>query len=255
MFELLSGITEQDYRIRKSIISSVISSKIFIDWSFPIDLIYKAFDYVKWDSGYPRAIQKACENLATSTDLESAKKSLVSGNDSLSLNDLANMDKLLSNLQVEYFESSKVAFDQMFGGKSKATIYELLHNKLKDGPRLPDSLINTMENEKIKFSIFQLALAISQELDDKNCLQTVQDIYFSYNGSLRYYFEVSAYFFENRVAYNHGIKKNDVFDIAHFMYLKDSDVTKIVSDDKLVKEVCIALWPRKYISNDKLKYE
>ena len=253
LFELLSGISDKEYVLRKAVITNVLQSSILIDWDFPLDLLYKAFEFVTWESGYPNAIKKACETVAASSDLSEVTSGLVSGKETLSLSDFGAMDDYLSSKQIELFRIGREAFEKMIDADTAKKIYDLLNNSLYPEFPFPQEVIELFRREKIKFTMFQLAVEIAKELNLGDITTTAFSVFATYNQSLNYYFDVISYFFENRVVYNRQPGRNDVFDIAHFMYLKNSRSTKIVSDDKLVKEICLKLWPRKYVSVDSIR--
>jgi len=248
MFELLSGLSEEEYLLRKAVITNVLESSIPIDWDFPLDLLYKAFNFVDWASGYPAAVKKACEAVATSSRLEDVETELISDKETLSLSDLRALDYHLCSKQIEEFRVGRDAFMEFVDAKEARKIYELINNKLFPEVTFPPQVVELFHREHKRFTIFQLAYHIANELQLGDISNTALTVFRSYNNTLDYYFDVTTYFFENRVVYNREPRRNDVFDIAHFMYLKNSKSTKIVSDDKLVKEICLNLWPRKYVS-------
>jgi len=76
------------------------------------------------------------------------------------------------------------------------------------------------------------------------------ELYLSYDGSLSYYLAALAYYQENRLVYSKIPAHNDFLDLEHFVYLRSSRSVRMVSDDKLIGDICHALWPRKGYTSD-----
>lgn len=249
IIELISGIIdESEYQKRKNILQNIINKKIFIDFNFPDDIILKAFPKISFEEFRLNDLNCICKLILISN----------------SLSDYYIKEKEITNLKykLDYFIGYDKRYNSTFISSTingNKYINELFETKPISSLVFSDEekklskkeILNLWQNKYKDINIACTLIAIVKGYGKKNIYNNIDDSYYkqeqdialSYNGSISFYIEIFSYYTMNKLIKSDQPKKNDIFDLQHFLYLRSNENIKIVSDDNLFYNICNELYP------------
>ncbi len=224
IFELISGISEREYNIRKITIKKILDSNIFIDWDFYKKKMFKAFKIPYFDiEGY--LIKKMAGFISTSESFEDvvSKRIYISESDYYTLEDFKDLDHAISNVGVE---------DSVLGINEWRQL-------LPKGPR-KDVEKELFENKGLEsFVQLQTEMYLSGFTESITGTQRPSEDYFEslekYDGNLDLYFYCNQLKFSLSQLMGMQYGKNDTLDLMHTLFMLNDDI--IISDDKIFKKL------------------
>lgn len=223
VFELLSGINENDFLLRKSIVKNLLDSSIHIDWDTYKAKINKAFQQSFDDiEGYV---------------IKSLAKKLISCN---CLDEYRNI-KIYTDSDTYYTHESLSDFDNKLSktgkvfsyfGKNEWRNYEKIDRKQFKKQMLEENMISPYIQKLTEFSLISLAEDLSgcKRPDDKY-FEVIKkydhslDVHLRYNNLLFLLLEMNG----------SVCGKNDTVDMLHLIYLKENNV--IISEDNIFRRL------------------
>ena len=129
-----------------------------------------------------------------------------------------------------------------------------MHGQLRDGVDLPNDLQQSLREQRTSSILMALCYGLASHFFPAIAQEKTRELYLSYDGALRYYLMALSYYQENRLVYSKVPAHNDFLDLEHFVYLRRSRSVRMVSDDKLICDICHALWPRVGYTSDAFLY-
>ncbi len=222
LFELISGMTERDYALRKMTIKRTLESGINIDFdSFDIKK-YKCVGIEEDDIDGKLAKEMANIIINSTSFSELENERIFINNDIFSLADFTLFDKNLSETIVNLTNQAAEIF-------SVRTKEEKKHDR------------NILLNEGMLFSYSRILSEILVSTTVENATQTYRpsEEYFSviekYDGSLDLFCYCIVCKSVLAQIQGNTFGKNDGFDILHTCFMSHDDV--IVSDDQIFKVI------------------
>ncbi|MGZ9586473.1 hypothetical protein [Paenibacillus marinisediminis] len=224
MFELISGISLDDYDTRKITIKNIMDSNIFIDWDSYKMKMHKAFR-IPFNDVEGKLIREMAECIADSQSFEEvmSKKIYISESEYFTLESFQSLDSDLS----------LAGIDESMKGISEWR-QELTKNHRKD---IDQELFG---DETLCSYVSMLAeVQFINFFEDISQTKRPSAEYFKalekYDKSLDKYFFCSQLHFSLSQLNGMQCAKNDTIDILHTLFMSRDDV--IVSDDKLFKKL------------------
>lgn len=224
IFELISGISENEYMIRKTTLKKILDSNIFIDWNFFKKKMFEAFKIPYFDiEGY--LIKKMAEFISTSESFEDvvSKRIYISEKDYYTLENFKALDHDISKAGVE---------DSVLGINEWRQLLPKGHRR--------DVEIELFENKGLdSFVQLQTEVYLSSFTEIISGTQRPSEEYFEslgkYDGNLNLYFYCNQLKFSLSQLKGMQYGKNDTLDLMHTLYMLNGDI--IISDDKIFKKL------------------
>ncbi len=246
IFELLSGMTEEEYDKRRTILKKFIDSEINIIWALPNEMLKNAFPDISFTDVLSNTLREIVQVVLESASFIKANQMCGSSNLLADLESLARLDEHLSGmLNSIYIHGSEFMKNQIGRNKLKA-VYRFtkeLESNFSDELRVA---FNAWRQWGI---ISQIAINLCMSLEIDGWENQLERILNSYSGSLQFYYEAISHYVEKMIMEDQIPGKNHGLDLSHFLYMENNITVKMVSDDKFIKGICNGLWPRKYRSS------
>lgn len=223
VFELLSGINENDFILRKSIVENLLDSSIHIDWDTYKEKINKAFQQSFDDiEGY--VIKSLAQKLISCSCLDEYRNIKIYTD-----SDTYYTHESLSDFDNELSKTGKV-FSYL--GKNEWRNYEKTVRKQFKKQMLEENMISSYIQKLTEFSLISLA-------EDLSGCKRPGDKYFEviekYDHSLDVHLRYNNLLFLLLEMNGSICGKNDTVDMLHLIYLKKNDV--IISEDNIFKRL------------------
>ena len=246
MFELLSGLTKEDYALRREILKSCVDSKLPIDWRAPTDITAAAFTATEYHDNRSDELKKLLSVVMRCQDLAAAEVECSARNLQASLAGLREEDRVLRDHEVR----SRTEMGQLFRRDYTPEERKLEYDKLlgqttsEEGAAIKRKMQTTAEFWEVYITARDLAPLLLGDSLQAKILAMLQ----SYDGSISYHLRAAALAQSITLLRGETPARNDFFDIAHFLYLNDATI--MVSDDKLIHRLCAELWPSRILASE-----
>jgi len=230
IFELISDITksEKEFNIRKSVIRNVLKSELIINWDSQKTIKAKAFPGITFKDSEMDGLKELttslieCKTLTEFLEITKEKKYN------------QNFFKDLDNLYSKHFINSTAIGNEKFKKHTKdddsLKSKEFLNN-LKDNSILNESItLFNIVNDMVDAMEKQLKIKVDRA-----------KIYDSYNGSISVFIKHFSYYTADKGAKLDLPARNDFLDLLHLIYLGNGENIKIVTKDKLLEKLDVAI--------------
>ena len=243
VFELLSGITPEQYNKRRSALLHLLESGIKIDWATPREILTKAFSVAGIKDSLGNTVQRMADVVCKCSDYLEAESMCKKTSLPWVLDDIVGADKFMSsydkNDRLKMAKKFRQEYDKKIISELRALVFQKKDNK---------SSIDLNFQEKNEAGILRKhAEFIAQQLPGPNTEEKHTTVMKSYNGSLKWYLGTAAYIQAKDLLCGGTPAADDFFDISHFLYIHD-EYDVMVSDDKLMNEVCEIMWPTQHVT-------
>lgn len=223
VFELISGISEKDFLLRKNIIKNLLNSSIQIDWETYKKKMYNAFNQ-QYDDIEGKIIKSMADNIIQCDTLQEYKnnKIYIDDNTYYTHESFKDLDNEISNT------------GKMF---SKIGKYEWSNLNKNNRKELKQKLID----EDFIFPYIRLLseMSISILAEDISGYKRPSDEYmamiYNYNWSLEVYLKFMHLRFLELELNGSECSVNDMVDMLQLVYLNEDDV--FITEDKIFKEL------------------
>lgn len=225
IFELVSGIREQDFHIRKGVIETIFNTELEVIWLFPEEVTVNAFPGMEFQEDRIKPLKKLCQYLIESKNISSFLKKASKGKYNL---------EFFKNLDTQY--SSKFTLATLQGNKNLKAIIEsqdedfLIEFSKKYNKSLPT---NCQVNNSVTLKAITSNLKDALELSSGELIDE-KKIYDHYNGSINIFISAFSLFTAKKSAEFNTPAKNDFIDLYHLIYLGNNQNYFIVTDDKMI---------------------
>jgi hypothetical protein len=231
ILELISGINEREFNLRKKVISNLFNSRIPIIWDLPEKVTARSFTEIDFIDYRTDGLKLICKTLIESDNLETLSQKIK--NEKYDLAFFRNLDQHYSERFIKATSDGNNNLNKVLE-KTKTKPYgEFTFPVAK-------SFVDTLpENENLNESI--TLFAITENLVDGIELDKgTQDIdrtkiYDSYNGNINIFIKVFSNYTANKGKLRNIPAKNDFIDLHHLMYLGNNVGIAIVTNDKMLK--------------------
>jgi len=229
LFELVSGIRNDNFTKRKNVLNKIFNSSIAIEWDMPEKIIFDSFDVTKnfeYIENRVEPLKNTIKKIQCSDSFEIFSK-LIEYN----FNYFKVLDKLWSNGFIDTtIKGNQRIKENIISKNNSFTINNIEYNIRKN-----QDLSSFYKNEELlnqSITIFALANMIKENgLNESN-----QVIFESYNGLIDNFIEGFSLFCANKMILYDSPGTNDFADLTHLLYLKNSEDYKIVSNDNIFEK-------------------
>jgi hypothetical protein len=232
LIELMSGICDNEsFLLRKSIISKVIQSKIWIDLDLPDVVFLKAFGSQLNNYEIGQSVGKILDLINVSDNYFTFQEQIES-----------NTLKSYWEFICVYDKNAREKFKEAITNNSVRSDTKLLIPEFKSRwvPENLDSILS-------KVIYYYASKTQSYPFESR----TLEEIINSYDHSINIYLFVSSYYIDQKVSSKNTPAKNDFLDLFHLIYLKNVD-DKIVSDDKMLHQFMKILFPNNIVETKEM---
>jgi hypothetical protein len=231
ILELISGISEKEFDIRKQVIKKLFECRFPIVWKLPETMKADAFSIIEVSEEHRiLGLINICNELLRCDDLQT----LISKTE----NEIYN---------IEFFKDFDTTHSTGFieatikGNIELKKIYneELLNNGSaaeKYAKELVKSLISEVEINGA-FTIKGIANYMSTQASSNGEYVSEEEVYNSYNHSINIFVEAFSLFCARKSGELGAPAKNDYLDLNHLLYLRSEPNNYIVTDDKMILEI------------------
>ena len=232
IFELISGISQEQFEIRKRVLSNVLSSELHINWDFPEKIKIDSFPNLEIDERRVDDLKELCEILMDSNNLEE----FIEISNGLKFN-LDFFNSLDSSYSKNFINATEV------GNERLKSIYSSEKNKNgkffeKFAKEYVKSLPKTTELNK-SLTLTGLVNGIADSLENISGKNTIDrnKLFYAYNGNINIFIEAFSLFAGLKSADLNSPAKNDFIDLHHLLYLGNNSNNIIITDDKLLLKI------------------
>lgn len=223
VFELLSGIKEEDFQKRKKIIKNLLKSSIAIDWETYKKKEYNAFQYPFDDiEGY--VIKQMAEKIINCESYKEYTEVKI----------YTDKDTYYTHESLEDFDEGISSIGKEFSLIDKKVWSNLLKEERKRFKKCmeQDDMLLPYVQLLSEFSLIDLAEDISgYKKPDKGYFDTIQ----KYDFSLEIYLKYNNLLFTLCKMNGSECGKNDAIDMLHLVYLSEGD--EIISEDNIFRKL------------------
>jgi len=232
ILELIKNLNDKNFNRQKQRLTWIKESGLKIDWSFIYSKIAYSYGFSVKDvfqSGLKHVYSLILNNY-TLQDLlcDPDSKETLDWVDAFSFQANSEVRSSMNNIA-----NQSITKNQYPSRKRKAVI-KFVESKFPQMKALVD-------NQDVNIRLF--ANTARRAANKENCL-SIDDVAKRYNHLLDYFLIASGEYFQNMFREDWAIKKNDLLDICHFIYLQKSSV--MVSNDQRILMVS-----RKILGNKK----
>ncbi|RKR84306.1 hypothetical protein BDD43_4538 [Mucilaginibacter gracilis] len=237
LIELISGIKdEKSYTKRKAIIGMIFKLKLTIDWAMPEEIVFNSFDFFDEDEFGDDRTEKLI-NLINCLIRSS------------SYNNYIGSEIYCNQYGHRYFKEIDDSMSMLFILRSELAIHAMKHSLTTDisgNTIMVGDQSYLIDTAKALSDFFELhpemnrAITINglaNMLIDTLRLENVaiEDVFESYNGLTDMYVDAMSKYCIYKITHHETPAKNDFSDLTHILYMKNSTIRKMVSDDSLFK--------------------
>ncbi len=243
MLEIITGINETSFGLRKSVLKKLLDSKIEIDFLMPEELGFKSFDC--YNENYDLIEERT-------KSLMSLAKALISSN---SYDEYIKTEAYGAPMGHAFFKDidEKISRDFIAATASGTEEIKLLIDEGATEAQLEyrgeiydlndfKQVGKLFGNPEVNHGVTILGLAESVAAAIGNPDLDVEKVFNSYNGLISTYVEVFSRYCLDKMLHRALPAKNDAADLTHVRYLRNRYI-KMVSDDAIYK---------RYLRNDSL---
>jgi hypothetical protein len=235
LLEILKNTTAKNFERKREFVVPLLESQLPIDWATPNERVSLGFDVIKLRKQFKDQFRPMVEQFKYASSYDDFIQTVDHG--------VFSFDDINATLQilVESLKSTLVSMQNAC--EPKLSIDQIRKLAVEQGY---DGLAKTLEKrnaehiyEAVKFH----AELVSKHLPEDAGEFTIPLLLTNYNGSLDRYFCAFAFYMRKRILFKESPKDNDLIDIQHLVYLRNR-TCKIVTDDKMILDVCRSLFPR-----------
>ncbi len=247
IIELISGMNPEKYRLRRKVLKKLHDSKLGIVLDLPKYIILSAFPAIEIGNQIEEEneLKIVWEIIIETENIEDVNKRCKEKGILTNLDTIRNYDKTLSDSFRVGSDASLRNFRRQFAHKQSKAIHDILGQTFKD--KEGKALLKVF---RMQSSLDIMSYNLAVNLPGKNLHEKATTVYQSYTGGIDYFIEAFSYYAEKRMMNNQFPEKNDILDLAHFLYLRNNPTIKLVSDDNLIQELCSKLGPRKGLKTE-----
>ena len=247
IIELISGMNPEKYNLRRTVLKKIHDSKLGIVLDLPKYIILSAFPAIEIGNQIEEEdeLKQVWEIIIETENIEDVNKRCKEKGILSNLDTIRNYDETLSNFFRVGSDVSMKNFREQFSHKQSKALHDFLGQAFKD--KEGKALLKVF---RMQSSLYIMAYNLAVNLPGKNLYEKAMAVYQSYTGGIDYFIEALSYYAEKRMMDNQFPEKNDIFDLTHFLYLRNKPVIKLVSDDNLIQELCSKLGPRRGLKTE-----
>ena len=230
IFELMSDITksEKEFNIRKSVIRNIFKSEIIVNWDSQKTIKAKAFSGITFKDYEMEGLKELATSLVECNTLIEFLK--LSEEKKYNQNFFKELDNRYSKHFIDTTSSANKKLKKHIEEDDSLKSKEFQQN-LKDNFEFNESItLFNIVNDMVNAMEKQLKTTIDRA-----------KIYESYNGSIDVFIKHFSYYTAVKSAELKIPAKNDFLDLLHLIYLGNGENIKIVTKDKQLEKLDVAI--------------
>ncbi|WP_143321643.1 hypothetical protein [Clostridium sp. HBUAS56010] len=238
VLELIAGIKETDYELRKKVVNDLLNSSINIDWSTYKKKEYDAFEQPYNDvEGY--VIKQMAEKLVRCNDFEEYKcvKIYIDESTYYTFESLEDFDKELSQLGKKFSIFNKNEWSSLEKADRK-----LFKRKMFD----EDFLFPYVRHQSDLSLIYLVEDISGSKRPSEEYFRLIDD----YDQSLEVYLKYNCLLFLMHEINGSECSRNDAIDMLHLVYLSKNDT--MLSEDKIFEKLNMLMQYIKVSNSDEI---
>lgn len=229
IFEIISGISQNEYLARKKAVVNLFASGIPIIWELPEAMKTHAFPIVEIIEHRTSGLMNISLHLLDSIDFADFA--------SRTKDELYSLD-FFSDLDNVY--SAGFINGTNRGNQNLKEIFK--HIREKDGEdfeKIAKEYLKSLVADPINRQITINAIAdyLAVHVNKAGDQMEVSELIKTYNGSIDVFIDAFSLFTIQKSALLNSPSKNDFLDLHHLLYLKNDRQDFIVTDDKMILEI------------------
>lgn len=221
VFELIAGMNEKEFELRKNVINNLLKSRIIIDWDSYKMKMHKAFN-IEYDDIEGNAIMRFAEEITKCDTFEDVKNIKIYFCED-------------SYYKLESFEGFDKEIEQVGKDFSAIAVDEWRELKKEDRKNFNEQMSDFLCSYSKRLSDLALIDLAEEFAESKRPSERYFEIMRKYDNSLDVYFYYNQMFFLITEMNGSKCGRNDTLDLMHTIYLKEKDT--IVSEDKIFSKL------------------
>lgn len=230
IFELISGISEKEFYIRKQVLKNLFDSQVPIIWELPEAMKAYAFPIIEIKESRVLGLKKICFELLRSESLETLI--LNTRNEIYNVSFFNQLDGIYSRGFIESTIKGNDTLKKIYNAEREKN-GELFENFSKNFVK------SLQSNEEMNNFITLQAIAsyLSDFASKSNDIVTQEELVKSYNNGINTFIKAFSLFTAQKSAELGNPAKNDFVDLHHLLYLGNNPNYYIITDDKMVIKI------------------
>ncbi len=229
--EILKYMNERSFYVKRNLLLALRESTIRIDWDLPSYKSFSAFPASRNTGDKSDELKTIHAFILSSKSYEEFLKKQEETKIQTTIETISKYCGFFDSVLAEALSAARQMVPDVSKRQGKE-LFNFLTNNLYGIDT--GELKNISRDSMLRLSLDRHSwmLALSENPSDPASIFSA--IRSSYNGSLDAYFEVSSFYTLRKLMLQEDYRKNDTFDLTHFMYLQNR-ACKMTSDDNLVK--------------------
>jgi hypothetical protein len=241
IFELVSGITECDYSLRRAFLCDVSKSKLRIDWRSSSQVIANSFGHSVASDPITITTRKAFDVVVGSSSLVDAVSACERHRPPIDLVGLIAANGRLSRVYGAARAQQNTEYRNQLDSEPLKSVLAAAEIGSASARRAFTTDIAGDLDEKL---LQDCASATAQKMSVSGVGPA--DLLASYDGSIDSHIQASRWLQTESMLLQNPAGENDAPDVLHFLYVDKG--TTMVSNDKLSTRIAAALWPDRVVS-------
>lgn len=224
LIELIAGI-EKEFDLRRKVIANIFDTDLKIDWILPEQLVAESFglDFTELRTG---DLKRCCEEIINSSSFPEL---------------LSKLNSIDLQFDLNYFKIHKQELNNSFG---KATANGNVATKGIAGNRDVVEKLSSYQALNRDITIFALSQLYARNREGIVNHDDAKAFYNSYDGGVERFIEAMSFYSINKMSILSGAKRNDLPDLYHLTYLRNSFEIGMLTDDKMLLALNDQVWPK-----------
>lgn len=248
VFEIVSGLNEDNYAERAAIVANLSKSKLPIDWRSPGQLIANAFKQSRPTDPITWTTHQVWFAVTSSTSFAETMRACEQHRPPIDLAGLiaskGELSRIYSTARLQQMEDYR---DQLRSEPLKTLMAEAGLGPVSKRKELIEEVAAELDQKLLD----DVAAKCAMELAVVGTQKAPADLLSKYDGSLDHYIQASRWLQLESMLFQNPSGENDAPDVLHFLYVDKE--TQMVSNDALSKRISGALWPNRLISIEDLR--
>jgi len=230
ILELISGINEREFKIRKQVVKNLLESRFPIVWKLPETIKAEAFPIIEIKEKRTLGLLKICFELLRSENLETLI--LTTENEVYNIDFFKEWDNTHSFGFVDATSKGNEELKKIYNDE-RVNNGEAFENYAKQFVKSLASDFEVNNAVTIKGMASNYAAQVSSNGEEVS----EEEVYNSYNHSIDIFLESFSLFSAKKSGVLGTPAKNDYVDLNHLLYLRSDPNCFIVTDDKMILNI------------------
>lgn len=230
ILELISGLNEKEFNIRKQVIKNLFDCQFPIVWKLPETIRTEAFTIIEIAETRSHGLYQICLELQKSENLETLLTN--TEKESYNIDFFRELDTVYS---LDFINSTLKGNDELrkIYNNEKENHGEVFEKYAKQFVKFLPSDVEMNKALTIKAIAEKLSILASKDGD----YVSEEEVYNSYDNSIDIFLSAFSLFSAKKSGELGMPSKNDYIDLNHLLYLRNNPNSIIVTDDKMILNI------------------